>query len=147
MTILLYCHLIAVCAWIGSGLFLLSIALFLHHNEHISSIYKILGPFYGYFATFWLIILLITGSLLLVGNNLPFLPSHNTLLETELSYKLTGIIFLIILTIIHTLLSVKNHHYPLSSSLRILSRISSLLIIMLNFMIAYFGLTLSHMLH
>lgn len=61
MNVILYLHILSACAWIGGSLLLFGLGVFIQEKEIKDRIYAAIGPFYGYFETVWLLILIVTG--------------------------------------------------------------------------------------
>ncbi len=132
--IILYFHILSATAWIGGSLLLFALGIILRDKTAQKQVYFHLGPIYGYFETFWLILLWITGLTLfdhfgfydLLFND----PSHQ--LSEWMRHKLGYVTAITILTVIHMIIAFKTHNQSRGKLLNIISRGSSLLIFFLN---------------
>ena len=70
MNLLLFIHILSATAWIGGALLLFVLGIFLRDKQAQSDVYDHLGPIYGYFESFWLVTLLVTGSYMFVHNGI-----------------------------------------------------------------------------
>ncbi|MBU1642980.1 hypothetical protein KKE54_06425, partial [bacterium] len=70
MKFILFTHILSATAWIGGSLLLLALGIFVRDKQAQSNVYDHLGPIYGYFESFWLLTLLITGSYLFIYHGL-----------------------------------------------------------------------------
>ena len=54
--VVLYIHILGATAWIGGSLLLFALGILLKGKEAQEQTYEYLGPLYGYFETFWLVV-------------------------------------------------------------------------------------------
>ena len=147
--IILYVHILAATAWIGGALLLFLLGVFMKDRDAQAQTYEHLGPFYGYFELFWLVVLLITGSTLFYMFNLIDVLTfdiNESKLGYMMSYKLIIVGTITFLTIIHMRIALKTHNKERSKLQKIVSRGSSLMIFFLNLGILWFAMQLRHIL-
>jgi uncharacterized membrane protein len=142
-TIVLYIHIMAATAWIGGGILLFGLGIFVRDNERKNTIYSEIGPFYGYFESVWLIILIASGYWLLknFGLDLQFCELDSNIGQI-VTYKVLLVIFLSILTAIHLLIAFKTLGKNRSNLQMFVSRASSMAIFILNFVILWYAIAL-----
>jgi hypothetical protein len=132
--IILYFHILSATAWIGGSLLLFALGIILRDKTAQKQVYFHLGPIYGYFETFWLTLLWITGLTLFSHFGFYDLlfddPSHE--LSHWMRHKLFYVGAITVLTLIHMVIAFKTHNKTRSTLLNIVSRGSSLLIFFLN---------------
>lgn len=138
MSLVLYLHILAACAWIGGSIVLFGLGVALRDPKVQSAVYGVIGPFYGYFETVWLITLIITGVIL--GDHYGLLSALNTG-ETELDHlverKLILVCALGMATVIHLFIAFKTHQKERSLYQKLLSRGGSMAIFFLNLAILW----------
>jgi uncharacterized membrane protein len=143
MSWILYVHILAACAWIGGSIVLFGLGVFLKDKATQEAVYGAIGPFYGYFETVWLIILIATGFLLgehyelfsLIGNNQSTLAYYVTV-------KMVLVIILSLATIIHLTIAFSTHQKTRSLRQKLLSRGGSLAIFILNLAILWVAMNI-----
>jgi putative copper export protein len=147
--VVLYIHILAATAWIGGALLLFLLGIFLKDRDAQKQTYEYLGPLYGYFEVFWLIVLLITGGILFVHFNLIDILTfdiNESRLGYMMSHKLAYVAGITFLTIIHMRIALKTHNEERTTLQKIVSRGSSLMIFFLNLGILWFAIQLRHIL-
>ncbi|MCF6309471.1 MAG: hypothetical protein L3J19_03190 [Sulfurimonas sp.] len=147
--VVLYIHILAATAWIGGALLLFLLGVFIKDIEAQQQTYEHLGPFYGYFESFWLTILLITGGTMFYHFNLIdvlTLDVNESRLGYMMSHKLFYVGTITFLTIIHMSIALKTHKKERSKLQKIISRGSSLMIFFLNLGILWFAMQLRYIL-
>lgn len=143
MTIILFIHIVAACAWVGGSILLFGLGVFLKGEERQKNVYAAIGPFYGYFETVWLILLLLSGGFLLYGYELLGLVGRfDTELAEAITMKLVLVSMLAIATIIHLIVAFKTHNKTRTIKQMIISRAGSLAIFILNFAIIWYAMLL-----
>ncbi len=146
--IILYFHILSATAWIGGSLLLFALGIILRDKVAQKQVYFHLGPIYGYFETFWLTLLWITGVTLFLHFGFDELlfndPEHA--LSGWMQHKLTYVIVITILTFIHMVIAFKTHNATRSAFLNIVSRGSSLLIFFLNLGILWVAIQIRNIL-
>ncbi len=143
MSWILYIHILSACAWIGGSIVLFGLGLFLKDKATQEAVYGTIGPFYGYFETGWLLILITTGFLLgehyelfsLIGN-------FDTDLATYITIKIALVFALSIATLIHLYIAFSTHQKMRSLRQKLLSRGGSLAIFVLNLAILWVAMNL-----
>lgn len=149
INLILYVHILAATAWIGGALLLFLLGIFLQDKKAQVQTYEFLGPLYGYFETFWLLVLWITGSMMFVHFNLFDLLTMD-LEESRLGYMMSHKLFYVaaitVLTVIHMVIALKTHKTERSTLQKIVSRGSSLMIFFLNLGILWFAMQLRQIL-
>ena len=147
--VILYIHILAATAWIGGALLLFLLGIFLKGKKAQVQTYEYLGPLYGYFETFWLLVLWITGSVMFVHFNLIdvlTMDLEQSRLGYMMSHKLFYVAGITILTVIHMVIALKTHNHERSALQKIVSRGSSLMIFFLNLGILWFAMQLRQIL-
>lgn len=138
MTWTLYLHILAACAWIGGSIVLFGLGIFIRDKSVQETVYGAIGPFYGYFETVWLIILIATGLLLadhydllsMVGNT-------DTDLGRWITLKVLLVTGLSIATALHLYIAFTTHKQHRTLTQKLLSRGGSLAIFILNLAILW----------
>jgi len=147
--IVLYIHILGATAWIGGSLLLFALGILLRGKEKQEQTYEYLGPLYGYFETFWLIVLLSTGSFLFVNFNLIDVVTLD-IDESKLGYMMANKLFYVgaitLFTIVHMTIALKTHKNERSMLQKIVSRASSMMIFTLNLVILWYAMQLRHIL-
>jgi uncharacterized membrane protein len=142
---ILYLHILAACAWIGGSILLFGLGLFIKDKATQNIVYGAIGPFYGYFETVWLIILIVTGVVLVNHYNL-FAMIGKSENESEilslLTLKIILVIFLSMATFIHLRIAFATHTKHRTVSQNLLSRGSSLAIFFLNLIILWVAMNI-----
>lgn len=142
MAWILYIHILAACAWIGGSIVLFGLGVFLKDKATQEAVYGAIGPFYGYFETVWLFILIGTGFIL--GEHFHLFSTINS--ETELGYyvkwKLLLVSALSIATMIHLYIAFSTHKKARSLRQKLLSRGGSLAIFILNLAILWVAINI-----
>jgi uncharacterized membrane protein len=138
----LYVHILSATAWVGGSLLLFALGILLRDKSAQKSVYAHLGPIYGYFETFWLILLWITGLTLFFHFGIDDVMANAP--QSELSElmrtKLTIVGILTILTIVHMFIAFKTHTIDRTPLQNVISRGSSLLIFFLNLVIVWYAI-------
>ncbi len=139
MKLILFTHILSATAWIGGSLLLLALGIFLRDKQAQSNVYDHLGPIYGYFESFWLLTLLITGSYLFVYHGLDdvLLQAPESQLGQNMIHKLYAVALITLFTVIHMAIAFKVHKSTRSRFQNLLMRGSSLLILLLNLAILW----------
>ena len=143
MSWILYIHILAACAWIGGSIVLFGLGLFLKDKSTQEAVYSVIGPFYGYFETGWLLILITTGVLLgehyelfsLIGKDDSELASYFTI-------KIGLVSMLSLATFIHLYIAFSTHQKTRSLRQKLLSRGGSLAIFVLNLTILWVAMNI-----
>jgi len=130
----LYIHILAAAAWIGGAILLFGIGIYFKDKNTQTTIYFHIGPFYGYFQTIILSVLLLSGATLFYLHGL--LDAISLLPDVfYCKIKLVSIIFTA--TVIHMIISLKAHGRERTRKEKLISRASSLLIFLLNLAILW----------
>jgi uncharacterized membrane protein len=140
---ILYLHILAACAWIGGSIVLFGLGIFIKDKSVQHTVYSVIGPFYGYFETVWLVILIATGLTLANHYNLLAMvgKSENDL-STLITLKIILVIFLSVVTLIHLFIAFTTHTKNRTYSQNLLSRGSSLAIFLLNLLILWVAMNI-----
>ncbi|HUH43013.1 MAG: hypothetical protein PHI38_00255 [Sulfurimonas sp.] len=147
--IILYFHILAATAWIGGALLLFLLGIFLKGKEKQAQTYEYLGPLYGYFESFWLIVLISTGTFLFFNFNLISvltLDVNESKLGYMMSHKLFYVATITFLTIIHMRIALRTHKNERTTIQKIVSRGSSMMIFFLNLIVLWYAMQLRHIL-
>ncbi|RDX33901.1 hypothetical protein DZA31_00320 [Arcobacter sp. HD9-500m-PIT-SAG02] len=111
------------------------------------TIYTAIGPFYGYFQLIWITLLVMTGVMLLDKNSLLsqffVLDFYSTLIGKYMIIKIVMVILIIAATTKHMIVSLKAHGRERFKQEKLVSRVSSLIIFMLNFAVVWFAIAIS----
>ena len=148
--VVLYIHILAATAWIGGALLLFLLGIFMRDVEAQAQTYEHLGPFYGYFEAFWLVVLLTTGTTMFVHFNLIdvlTLDINESRLGYMMAHKLFYVGTITFLTIVHMKIALKTHKSQRTVLQNIVSRGSSLMIFFLNLGVLWFAMQLRQMLY
>lgn len=142
MTWILYIHILSACAWIGGSIVLFGLGIFIRDRATQEAVYGAIGPFYGYFETVWLIILISTGFIL--GDHYQLFSVMHT--DTELghyvTWKLVLVSLLSIATMVHLYIAFATHKTTRTLVQKFLSRGGSLAIFLLNLAILWVAITI-----
>jgi len=140
--IILYTHILAATAWIGGSLLLFALGILLRDKTAQKQVYAHLGPLYGYFETFWLIILWITGLTMFFHFGFPdvFKNAPDSELSQLMHVKLMIVGGLTLLTVIHMTIAFKTHGIERTKLQNIISRGSSMAIFILNLVIIWYAI-------
>ncbi len=108
-----------------------------------------MGPIYGYFETFWLVVLLSTGTFLFVNFNLIDVLTLDVD-ESRLGYMMSNKLFYVgaitLFTIIHMRIALITHKNERTTLQKIVSRASSMMIFLLNLIVLWYAMQLRHIL-
>lgn len=143
MTWILYLHILAACAWIGGSIILFGLGLFIKDKTIQHVVYGVIGPFYGYFETVWLMILIATG-LVLANHYALFsvIGSSETEIARLFTLKIALVALLATVTLIHLAIAFATHSKDRSLLQHLLSRGSSMAIFFLNLSILWVAINL-----
>lgn len=147
--VVLYIHILGATAWIGGSLLLFALGILLRGKDKQAQTYEYLGPIYGYFETFWLIVLLSTGTYLFVHFNLIdvlTLDLSNSTVGYMMANKLFYVGAITLFTIVHMYIALKTHKNERSIFQKIVSRASSMMIFFLNLIVLWYAMQLRHIL-
>ena len=138
----LYIHILSATAWVGGSLLLFALGILLRDKCAQKSVYAHLGPIYGYFETFWLIMLWATGLTLFFhfGIDEALANAPESKLSSLMHVKLMMVGFITLLTIIHMYIAFKTHTKERTLLENIVSRGSSMLIFLLNLVIVWYAI-------
>ncbi|MFT7880645.1 MAG: hypothetical protein ABXS91_09665 [Sulfurimonas sp.] len=141
---LLHLHLIAAISWIGGAIFMFVLGISLRDSEGQKEVYPRIGPIYGYFELVALIILLVTGYQMIDQNGLItllFSDISNDVMDA-LRMKLYIVAVIIVMTIIHTVISLMTIYKEKTVIQKLLSRGSSMGILLLNLWVLHYAMVL-----
>ena len=143
MELVIYIHILSATAWVGGSLLLFTLGITIRDKEAQKNVYKHIGPLYGYFETFWLITLWITGIILYEHHGFSgvFKYAYDSLLSQTMIIKVYFVMFLTFVTLIHLVIAFKTHQKERSKFLTIISRGSSMMIFLLNFVVLWFAIS------
>lgn len=136
---ILFIHILSATAWIGGSLLLFALGIFIRDKEAQANVYNHLGPIYGYFESFWLLTLLITGSYMFMYHGLwdVLLYAPESQLGQNMIHKLYAVGLITLFTLIHMTIAFEVHKSTRSRFQNFLMRGSSLLIFILNIVILW----------
>ncbi len=140
----IHLHLIAAIAWIGGAIFMFVLGVSLRDRADQKAVYPRIGPIYGFYETISLIVLVISGTIMIGDNGLMtqlFSDTDNTVLHA-LRIKLVLVAIIAVLTVIHTVISLKTLHKEKTPKQRFLSKLSSMGIFLINLVILHYAMIL-----
>lgn len=143
MAWILYIHILAACAWIGGSILLFGLGVFIKDKKAQEHIYGAIGPFYGYFETVWLLILIGTG--LIMGEHFQlFSLIGDTQSDIALFFtlKIWLVAGLTLATLIHLVIAFSTHKKTRTLRQTLLSRGGSLAIFVLNLVILWVAMNI-----
>lgn len=148
MGLFIHIHLIAAIAWIGGSIFMFVLGVTLLDKEKQKQVYPHIGPIFGYFEIASLLILIGTGTVLIINNGLfPLLISDDTSPIIEaLKKKLLIVAIIIVATIIHFIIAFRTNNKERTKLENFISRGSSLLIFFLNLFVLHYAIMIRSML-
>lgn len=133
MAWILYVHILSACAWIGGSILLFGLGLFLRDPETQEKVYGAIGPFYGYFESAWLVVLLVSGYFLAEMHALlPSVGDTGSELGRYVSAKALMCLVLLVATAVHLYIAFTTHKKGRTPLQHLLSRGGSLAIFLLN---------------
>ncbi len=139
--IVIFTHITAAATWIGGSMLLFVLGITLRDKEAQKVVYFYIGPLYGYFESVVLAILLVTGTYMYIVNGFHDNPEKFTY---ELGYymhiKIALVAVITIATIVHMFVSLKSNGREKTLKEKILSRTTSMLIFLLNFVILWLAM-------
>ncbi|DAB41204.1 MAG TPA: hypothetical protein CFH81_02620 [Sulfurovum sp. UBA12169] len=140
----LHLHLLAAISWIGGSIFMFVLGISLRDKQKQKEVYPHLGPIFGYFEVVALIVLLATGSYMIVENGLIFQLSGDSDSEVldSLRKKLWLVGVLLMLTVIHFVIALKTNTKERTPLQNLFSRGSSLLIFLLNLWVLHYAMVI-----
>ncbi|RXJ56166.1 hypothetical protein [Candidatus Marinarcus aquaticus] len=145
--LLLFIHIIAAATWVGGSMLLFGMGIYFKDPKIQKTIYTHIGPFYGYFQLIWITLLLITGLLLLTQHGISSVLFNEAFIQSDLGMllyqKLFLVVIVIIATIVHMFIALKRHNQERTQKEKIISRISSMLIFILNFFIIWYAINIA----
>ncbi len=148
MGLFIHIHLIAAIAWIGGSIFMFVLGVTLLDKEKQKQVYPHIGPIFGYFELVALLILLISGTVMVVNDGLLqalFSDSDNIIVQT-LRKKLFIVAIIVVATIIHFYIAFRTNGKERTKMQNIISRGSSLLIFFLNLFVLHYAIVIRSML-
>jgi uncharacterized membrane protein len=140
----LHFHLFAAIAWIGGSIFMAMIGLFLKDKDVQNIIYPKIGPIFGYYQLVSLMILIASGVILAQGFSLfdPLFHGSNMKIINILQKKLILVIIVVVLTIVHFVIAIQTNDKERTKVQHLISRASSLLILLLNLWILHYAIVI-----
>jgi cytochrome b subunit of formate dehydrogenase len=122
-------------------MFILGVSI--RDKENQDRVYPIIGPIFGFFEIGSLIVLVITGTLMIIDNGLITIlfddAIYNRVIDS-LRYKLILVAIMAIITILHTYIAFKTNGKKRTRIQMLVSRASSMGIFILNFIILHFAI-------
>ncbi len=144
----LHFHLFAAIAWIGGSIFMAMIGLFLRDKDAQNVVYPKIGPIFGYYQLVSLMILIASGVILAQGFSLigPLFDGSNMEIVDVLQKKLILVTIVVVLTIVHFVIAIQTNGKERTKLQYIVSRASSLLILLLNLWILHYAIVIREIL-
>jgi uncharacterized membrane protein len=145
--IILYIHILAASAWIGGSILLFGIGIYFRDKETQNVIYHHIGPFYGYFESIFLILLVLSGGYLFYANSLfQILLDPSQEIAQFLYIKIAMVVVIIVSTVIHMIISLKSHGRERTLKEKLISRATSMSIFLLNLGILWYAMLIRNIL-
>ena len=141
---LLHLHLIAAISWIGGAIFMFILGIGLRDKTGQKEVYPRIGPIYGYFEVVALLFLLITGYMMIDQHGLLailFSDITNEVMDA-LRMKLYIVGVIIVMTVIHMTISLMTINKEKTVIQKLLSRGSSMGILLLNLWVLHYAMVL-----
>jgi len=141
----IHLHLIAAVSWIGGSVFMFVLGVSLKNKEDQQAVYPRIGPIFGYFEIGALVVLLITGTLMIINNGLIYIlfdDSVNNVVTSALREKLIIVGVMTVITVIHTVIAFKTNGKERTKLETIVSRASSMGIFILNFLVLHYAIVI-----
>jgi len=142
-------HLIAAISWIGGSVFMFILGVTLRDKKVQQAVYPHVGPIFGWFEVWALVILLGTGFIL--GDYYSLLPLLLGNGADEMSYalkmKASLVLILTIATVIHFIIAYRTNDKERTRLENLFSRGSSMLIFILNLFVMHYGIVIRNLLN
>ncbi|MBD3791115.1 MAG: hypothetical protein IE918_03035 [Campylobacterales bacterium] len=141
---LLHLHLIAAISWIGGAIFMFILGIGLRDKKGQKEVYPRIGPIYGYFEVVALLFLLITGYQMIDQHGLLailFSDITNEVMDA-LRMKLYIVGVIIVMTVVHMTISLMTINKEKTVIQKLLSRGSSMGILLLNLWVLHYAMVL-----
>ena len=141
---LLHLHLIAAISWIGGAIFMFILGIGLRDKKGQKEVYPRIGPIYGYFEVVALLFLLITGYMMIDQHGLLailFSDITNEVMDA-LRMKLYIVGVIIVMTVVHMTISLMTINKEKTVIQKLLSRGSSMGILLLNLWVLHYAMVL-----
>ena len=148
MGLFIHIHLIAAIAWIGGSIFMFILGVTLLDKEKQQQVYPVIGPIFGYFELVSIVILLLTGTVMIVDNGLyhMLLTHDDNIIVQELRKKLIIVAVIIVATIVHFFIAFRTNGKERTKIQNFISRGTSLLIFFLNLFVLHYAIMIRAML-
>lgn len=142
MNTVLFIHILSATAWIGGSLLLFALGMILRDRDAQANVYEHLGPIYGYFESFWLIVLLATGTTMFFYHGIDdvLLHASGSTLGQAMTHKLYAVGLITFFTVIHMSIAFRVHKTSRTVTQNIMMRGSSMMIFMLNIVILWYAI-------
>jgi len=141
----IHLHLIAALSWIGGSVFMFVLGISLRGKENQNAVYPRIGPIFGYFEIASLVLLLITGTLMIMNNGLITIlfddTVHNMVVDA-LREKLMVVATMTFITILHTIIAFRTNGKERTKVEMFVSRGSSMGIFILNFIVLHYAIVI-----
>ena len=137
-------HLIMAISWIGGSIFMFVLGVSLRDKRAQQEVYPHIGPIFGWFELIALISLLMSGYILGEYYNLFVLleDPFKTKISEAIFIKIVLVFLLTIFTALHFIIAYKTNGKKRSRFQQILSRSSSILILILNLFVMHYAIIL-----
>lgn len=148
MHFILYIHILSATAWVGGSLLLFALGILLRDKAALKQTYQYLGPIYGWFELFWLVVLWVTGTMLYLhhGFHEVFKHAYDSQLSQMMHHKVYLVALLTLFTLIHLVIAFRTHMASRTKLQNLFSRGSSLMIFFLNLIILWYAIGVRSML-
>jgi uncharacterized membrane protein len=138
----------AAMAWIGGSIFMFVLGVSLRDKTKQKQVYPNIGPIFGYFEVASLLILLVSGILMADDKGLIYglLEGDKSAIGVVFYNKMMLVLFVILFTILHFVIAFKTNTKERTKLQNFLSRVSSLMILLLNLVVLHYAIILRNML-
>jgi uncharacterized membrane protein len=137
--------MIAALSWIGGSVFMFVLGISLKDKSDQEAVYPRIGPIFGYFEIGALVVLLITGTLMIINNGLIYIlfdESVDNMVTSALREKLIVVAIMALITVLHTVIAFRTNGKERTKVETIISRGSSMGIFILNFMVLHYAIVI-----
>jgi len=141
----IHLHLIAAISWIGGSVFMFVLGVSLRDKDDQNAVYPRIGPIFGYFEIVALLILVSTGTYMIIENGLIsilFDNSVDTKVIESLRKKLMLVATIIVVTIVHTYIAFKTNNIERTPLQHMISRGSSMAIFIINLFVMHYAIVI-----
>jgi uncharacterized membrane protein len=141
-------HLIAAISWIGGSVFMFVLGISLRDKDAQKAVYPHVGPIFGWFEVFALVVLLSTGIMLGFDYRLfsMIFGDSSVAVSDAVTKKVILVVILTAITIVHFIIAYRTNNKERTKLEHMVSRASSMLIFFLNLFIMHYAIVLRNIL-